>query len=186
MSDVHKPGCDLGIKDLVLVSPVLLSSIISAVRREHSAPNSQDFRTSRPRPVRQDLRQNFGRLSCVQQAPDYANATPLAKALIAANADRIVWGTDWPHPNSSSGKPLPRLRPCSQIDDGRLMNQLVVWAPTRPRGKDSRRQCRAALSILNNATPICMWATGSNQLRSAAATTANRSNSRYNAAGVFP
>src|SRR5262249_6939671 len=33
-----------------------------------------------------------------KQAPDYADATPLAKALIAANADRIVWGTDWPHP----------------------------------------------------------------------------------------
>src|SRR3977135_4356779 len=29
--------------------------------------------------------------------PDYPDAAPLAKALIAANADRIVWGTDWPH-----------------------------------------------------------------------------------------
>lgn len=53
------------------------------------------------------------------QAPDYADATPFAKALIAANADRIVWGTDWPHPGS----------PPSQIDDGRLLNQLAVWAP---------------------------------------------------------
>src|SRR5262249_59002930 len=34
------------------------------------------------------------------QAPDYPDATPLAKALIAANARRIVWGTDWPHPDS--------------------------------------------------------------------------------------
>ena len=33
--------------------------------------------------------------------PDYADVVPYAKALIAANADRIVWGTDWPHPNSS-------------------------------------------------------------------------------------
>ena len=32
--------------------------------------------------------------------PDYADATPLAQTLIAANADRIVWGTDWPHPDS--------------------------------------------------------------------------------------
>jgi predicted TIM-barrel fold metal-dependent hydrolase len=31
-------------------------------------------------------------------APDYGDAAPLARALIAANADRIVWGTDWPHP----------------------------------------------------------------------------------------
>src|SRR6267378_2889186 len=32
--------------------------------------------------------------------PDFADATPLAQALIGANADRIVWGTDWPHPDS--------------------------------------------------------------------------------------
>src|ERR1700716_1845990 len=35
-------------------------------------------------------------------APDYADAAPLARALIGANAERIVWGTDWPHPNSAS------------------------------------------------------------------------------------
>ena len=34
-------------------------------------------------------------------APDYQDMVPFARALIAANADRIVWGTDWPHPDSS-------------------------------------------------------------------------------------
>jgi predicted TIM-barrel fold metal-dependent hydrolase len=29
-------------------------------------------------------------------APGYSDVIPLAKALIAANPDRIVWGTDWP------------------------------------------------------------------------------------------
>lgn len=64
-----------------------------------------------------------------KQPPDYPDAAPLAQALIAANVDRIVWGTDWPHPNSSSGKPATEVTPLFQIDDGRLMNQLVVWAP---------------------------------------------------------
>ena len=32
--------------------------------------------------------------------PDYRDCVPLAKMLIEANADRIVWGTDWPHPDS--------------------------------------------------------------------------------------
>ena len=64
-----------------------------------------------------------------KQAPDYEDVTPLAKALIAANADRIVWGTDWPHPNSSSGNKATDVTPLFQIDDGRLMNQLAVWAP---------------------------------------------------------
>jgi predicted TIM-barrel fold metal-dependent hydrolase len=62
-------------------------------------------------------------------APDYPDAAPLAKALIAANADRIVWGTDWPHPNSSSGNPATQVTPLLRIDDGRLLNQLPVWAP---------------------------------------------------------
>jgi predicted TIM-barrel fold metal-dependent hydrolase len=65
------------------------------------------------------------------QAPDYQDAAPLAKALIAANPERIVWGTDWPHPNAVTppgGKPTD-VTPLLQIDDGRLLNQLPVWAP---------------------------------------------------------
>ena len=63
--------------------------------------------------------------------PDYADATPLAQALIAANADRIVWGTDWPHPDSVTppGRQISDVTPLFQIDDGRLLNQLAVWAP---------------------------------------------------------
>jgi predicted TIM-barrel fold metal-dependent hydrolase len=65
------------------------------------------------------------------QAPDYADVAPLAKALIAANAERIVWGTDWPHPNSVTepGRKVTDISPLWQIDDGALMNQLPVWAP---------------------------------------------------------
>jgi predicted TIM-barrel fold metal-dependent hydrolase len=62
-------------------------------------------------------------------APDYPDAAPLAKALIAANADHVVWGTDWPHPNSSSANPATQVTPLLQIDDGRVLNQLPVWAP---------------------------------------------------------
>ncbi|MCC8966780.1 amidohydrolase family protein [Bradyrhizobium sp. Pear76] len=64
-------------------------------------------------------------------APDYADATPLAQALIAANAERIVWGTDWPQPDSVTpqGKKVTDVTPLYQIDDGRLLNQLPVWAP---------------------------------------------------------
>jgi predicted TIM-barrel fold metal-dependent hydrolase len=64
-------------------------------------------------------------------APDYPDAAPLAQALIAANADRIIWGTDWPHPDSSTvpGRKPTDVAPLFQIDDGRLFNQLPVWAP---------------------------------------------------------
>jgi predicted TIM-barrel fold metal-dependent hydrolase len=63
--------------------------------------------------------------------PDYADVTPLAKALIAANPQRIVWGTDWPHPDSSqvAGRKATDVAPLLPIDDGRVFNQLAVWVP---------------------------------------------------------
>jgi predicted TIM-barrel fold metal-dependent hydrolase len=66
-----------------------------------------------------------------KQGPDYADVAPLAKALIAANSSRILWGTDWPHPDSAqvAGRTPTDLSPLLQIDDGRLMNQLTAWAP---------------------------------------------------------
>ena len=64
-------------------------------------------------------------------APDYPDAAPLARALIAANAERIVWGSDWPHPDSATppARKVTDVTPLFQIDDGRLFNQLPVWAP---------------------------------------------------------
>ncbi|MET4015411.1 amidohydrolase family protein [Bradyrhizobium sp. S3.2.12] len=64
-------------------------------------------------------------------APDYQDMVPYVRALIAANPDRIVWGTDWPHPDSSpvEGRKPTDIAPFYQIEDGRLLNQLPVWAP---------------------------------------------------------
>lgn len=63
--------------------------------------------------------------------PAYADVKPLAQALIAANADRIIWGSDWPHPHAEAqkGYPLSEVTPLYQIDDGRVLNLLPVWAP---------------------------------------------------------
>jgi len=63
--------------------------------------------------------------------PDYPDAAPLAKALIAANPKFIIWGTDWPHTNSAPapGRKPTDVSPLTQIDDGRLLNQLALWAP---------------------------------------------------------
>jgi predicted TIM-barrel fold metal-dependent hydrolase len=83
-------------------------------------------------------------------APDYADAAPLARALIAANSDRIVWGTDWPHPDSVTppGKkptdltPLPdRRRPPAQSAPG-------LGAGCGDPQENSGRQSGAALRIL--------------------------------------
>jgi predicted TIM-barrel fold metal-dependent hydrolase len=64
------------------------------------------------------------------EAPDYPDVAPLARALIASNPERILWGSDWPHP----GLPVPgrsnsEITPFFQIDDGRVLNFLPQWVP---------------------------------------------------------
>jgi predicted TIM-barrel fold metal-dependent hydrolase len=65
------------------------------------------------------------------QGPGYADVRPLAKAIIAANPDRVIWGTDWPHPDTTqlAGRKATDLAPLLQIDDGALLNLLPAWAP---------------------------------------------------------
>jgi predicted TIM-barrel fold metal-dependent hydrolase len=62
-------------------------------------------------------------------APDYPDATVLARALIAANPRRILWGSDWPHPDTGSGRKPSDVSPLLRVDDGRLLNLLATWAP---------------------------------------------------------
>jgi len=62
---------------------------------------------------------------------DYGNAhvTGLARALIAANKDRVVWASDWPHtdPHARRVEAAPRMN-YRRIDYGRLLSALADWA----------------------------------------------------------
>ena len=59
---------------------------------------------------------------------DYTGFIPMAKELIAANQDRILWGSNWPHPNSVGGS-RDKVTPLFQVDNGLVLNQLSLWAP---------------------------------------------------------
>ena len=62
-------------------------------------------------------------------APDYPDLAPLADALITANPQRILWGSDWPHPDTGTGRKPGDVSPLLRVDDGHLLNLLVTWAP---------------------------------------------------------
>jgi predicted TIM-barrel fold metal-dependent hydrolase len=53
-------------------------------------------------------------------APTYADSTAVARAYVKAAPDRLVWGSDWPHPTEQA-KVLP--------DDAVLFDLLAEWAP---------------------------------------------------------
>jgi predicted TIM-barrel fold metal-dependent hydrolase len=63
--------------------------------------------------------------------PDYADMAPLAKALVAANPRRILWGSDWPHPNTSPSAPRTEAgtAPRVPVDDAHVLNLLGGWVP---------------------------------------------------------
>jgi predicted TIM-barrel fold metal-dependent hydrolase len=65
------------------------------------------------------------------QPPDYPDMAPFAKALIAANPQRILWGSDWPHPNTSPSAPLTDAgtAPRVLVADVHVFNLLPGWAP---------------------------------------------------------
>ena len=51
--------------------------------------------------------------------PDYADAEVYHRALVGTNPDRLLWGTDWPHPRVVGRMP----------DTGRLLDLFNAWTP---------------------------------------------------------
>jgi predicted TIM-barrel fold metal-dependent hydrolase len=49
----------------------------------------------------------------------YPDVTPLAHAIIEANPDRVVWGSDWPHAKHDGAMP----------NDGEMCDRLLEWVP---------------------------------------------------------
>jgi len=53
--------------------------------------------------------------------PLYPEATKIAQAFVKAAPERMVWGSDWPHPGEQNKPPLP--------NDALLFDLLTTWSP---------------------------------------------------------
>lgn len=56
----------------------------------------------------------------VEGPPDYPDVIPFARRVVEEFSDRVLWGTDWPHPNMTTHAP----------DDGALVDFISQIAPT--------------------------------------------------------
>lgn len=52
--------------------------------------------------------------------PSYSDSSAVARAFAAAAPERMVWGSDWPHPTE---------KPDNKPDDALLIDLLTVWVP---------------------------------------------------------
>jgi 2-pyrone-4,6-dicarboxylate lactonase len=67
----------------------------------------------------------WSKVSCPERLsltgpPDYADVVPFARRVVEAFPDRVLWGTDWPHPNMRTHMP----------DDGQLVDFIPAIAVT--------------------------------------------------------
>ena len=70
----------------------------------------------------------------ISDLPDCEDARAIAQALIATNPDRMLWGTDWPHPGAWPGVPrqCEAIEPFHPINDARALQRLSEWTtPTQ-------------------------------------------------------
>lgn len=54
-----------------------------------------------------------------EQYPDYEDARDIHEALVRANPEQIIWGSDWPHPRLEKNMP----------EDGHLLDLFNAWTP---------------------------------------------------------
>jgi predicted TIM-barrel fold metal-dependent hydrolase len=65
-----------------------------------------------------------------KKGPDYPDLVPVAQAFVAANPERVLWGSGWPYLSDRAfGKPNTAIAPALPIDTGHLLNLFATWVP---------------------------------------------------------
>ena len=65
-----------------------------------------------------------------KKGPDYPDLVPVVQALLAANPDRVLWGSGWPNVSGAvPGLSVTAITPDLPIDAGHLLNLFATWVP---------------------------------------------------------
>jgi predicted TIM-barrel fold metal-dependent hydrolase len=65
-----------------------------------------------------------------KKGPNYSDLAPVVQALLAANPDRLLWGSGWPYLSGAvPGRPKTDITPDLPIDAGQLLNGFAAWVP---------------------------------------------------------
>jgi predicted TIM-barrel fold metal-dependent hydrolase len=70
----------------------------------------------------------------ISKERDYGDVAAIAKALIAAAPQQIVWGSDWPHTggaNRPANQPIDVVEAFRDEDDGKNLDLLLSWVSDR-------------------------------------------------------
>jgi predicted TIM-barrel fold metal-dependent hydrolase len=68
----------------------------------------------------------------ISQRKDYSDITPIAKALIEAAPERVIWGSNWPHTSGATRPPEAKptdIEPFRKEDDAYNLGLVKDWAP---------------------------------------------------------
>jgi predicted TIM-barrel fold metal-dependent hydrolase len=65
-----------------------------------------------------------------KKPPDYIDLVSVVHAYVAANRDRLLWGSGWPHVSGGiPGRPKSEISPNLAVDTGHQLNLLADWIP---------------------------------------------------------
>ena len=65
----------------------------------------------------------------ISDLPDCEDAKAIARALVQANPQRMLWGSDWPHPGAWPGQPRTpdKVEPFHPVNDARALQRMGEW-----------------------------------------------------------
>ena len=115
-------------EDLEALAPFLRSIQVPVVIDHMGRVPVEQGLTSKPFRLLRDLlaggKRFWVKISCPERlsraGPPYSDVDPFARELLQTAPERVLWGTDWPHPNMKSHMP----------DDGALVDRIMSICDT--------------------------------------------------------